>query len=349
MGLLPIPILVKDGRPSLWRLFPLLGLGFLLAIGVWLFFGLAPAGATGAQAETVEVPYGTGIARIAVLLEERGLVRNPLVFRIWAKLTGGERAVKAGAYALAPDMSVPKILSVLTDGRELTVRVTIPEGATLKEIAAILDRHGISAPETFLARANDPALIREVAPDAEGAGLEGFLFPDTYFLSARAGAEGAIRMMAGRFAEVVTPAMRDKARSMGRSIREIAIMASIVEHEAKRQADRPRIATVFYNRLRLGMPLQSCATVQYALGEHKERLLYEDLQVASPYNTYLRRGLPPGPIGSPGLASLEAALNPAPGRELYFVARPDGSHVFSETYREHLRAQREIERAGNGR
>ena len=343
-SLLPIPILVKNGRPVMWRLFLLAGLVLLAVAFGWFLLGLAPARfGTAAAPQTVEIEYGSGMGRITALLQARGLLRDPLAFRVWAKLTGGERSVKAGAYALAPSMSVPRILSVLTDGRELTVRVTIPEGSSLKEIAAMLDRAGVAAPGTFLARAKDPALLGEVAPDARGS-LEGFLFPDTYFFSRTAGVDEAIRMMAARFEGILTPEMRARARAMGRSLREIVIMASLVEREAKRPADRPLIASVFYNRLRLGMPLQSCATVQYALGTHKDRLLYEDLHVASPYNTYLYPGLPPGPIDSPGLASLQAALNPAPGDYLYFVAKPDGTHVFSASYREHLRAQRAISR-----
>lgn len=345
MGSLPIPILVKNGRPSLWRLFFWASLATVLAAAGWFLVELLPAGRHEAPT-TMEVPYGTGVSAVARALGERGLIRNPLVFRIWAKLTGRERAVKAGAYALSPGMSTPRILGVLTDGRELTVRVTIPEGATLKEIALLLDRRGIAAPATFLARAADPALVREIVPEAYPGDLEGFLFPDTYFFSARAGADGALKMMADRFREVFTPALRARAREIGRSIKEVVTLASIIEREAKKPEDRPRIAAVFYNRLRMGMALQSCATVQYALGTHKDRLLYEDLQTPSPYNTYLHTGLPPGPIGSPGLDSLRAALYPDPGRYLYFVARPDGTHVFSATYREHLRAQRAIR---NGR
>jgi len=338
--------LFKDGRPSLWRLFLLVGLVLAVGACAWLGMALAPAEFGSARAQTVEVAYGSSIGRVAAVLRQRGLLRDSLAFRIWAKLTGGERAIKAGSYALMRGMSAPRILSVLTDGREMTVRVTIPEGSTLREIAAILDQHGLAEQANFLARTCDPALVRAVAPDAVVGNLEGFLFPDTYFFSRAAGAEGAIRMMAARFAEVMTPALRARAKAMGRSLREIVIMASLVEHEAKRQADRPQIASVFYNRLRIGMPLQSCATVMFALGRHKDKLLYEDLHVASPYNTYLYPGLPPGPIGSPGLASLRAALYPDPGRYLYFVARPDGTHVFSVTYREHLRAQRAIAKSG---
>ncbi|MGQ9779417.1 MAG: endolytic transglycosylase MltG [Bacillota bacterium] len=319
------------------------GVFLFFIFGAWFGLGLAPVQPGKAAKQRVEIAYGSNTAQIARLLRARGLVRSELAFRLWAKLTGSERAVKAGAYALAPNMSAPKILALLRGGKEEMTRVTVPEGSTLAQIAAILAAHGITEAETFLSFARDPALMAEVAPEAQGS-LEGFLFPDTYYFSPAAGAEGAIRMMAARFQEVFTPAMRARAKALGRSVREIVILASLVEGEAKRAEERPLIAAVFYNRLRRGMPLQSCATVQYALGKHKERLLYEDLQAASPYNTYLHPGLPPGPIGCPGLASLQAALYPAKVDYLYFVAKPDGSHVFSSTYAEHLRARTAISR-----
>ncbi|NLG84462.1 MAG: endolytic transglycosylase MltG [Firmicutes bacterium] len=316
---------------------------FLFVFGAWFGLSLAPVHPGKATKQRVEIAYGTNTARIARLLRRRGLLRSELAFRLWARLTGSERAVKAGVYVLAPDMSVPRILALLRRGMEETMRVTVPEGATLHQIAAILAAHGIAETDVFLTQARDPALMAEVAPEARGS-LEGFLFPDTYYFSPAAGAEGAIRMMATRFQEIFTPSMRARAQALGHSVREIVILASLVEGEAKRAEERPLIAAVFYTRLRRGMPLQSCATVQYALGKHKERLLYRDLQVASPYNTYLHPGLPPGPIGAPGLASLQAALYPAEVDYLYFVARPDGSHVFSSTYAEHLRAQKAISR-----
>ncbi|MCL6614581.1 MAG: endolytic transglycosylase MltG [Firmicutes bacterium] len=337
------PLLPKGLRPIRGWLFLAGPIGLALVLGGWFCLGLAPVHPGSAETETVEIEYGSGITGIARLLHERGLLRDPMAFRLWAKLTGGERAVKAGSYALTRGMSAPRILALLRRGHEEAIRVTIPEGTSLTQIAAILDKHGVAAAETFLALARDPAFAAEVVPEAKGT-LEGFLFPDTYYFSRAAGAEGAIRMMAARFHQVFTPAMRARAEAMGRSVREIVILASLVEGEAKHAEERPLIASVFYNRLRLGMPLQSCATVQYALGKHKERLLYEDLQVASPYNTYLHAGLPPGPIGSPGLASLQAALHPAKANYLYFVAKPDGTHVFSSTYREHLRAQTAISR-----
>lgn len=337
------PLPVKNSRPSPWRLLLLLVIPAAGAALAWLASGLMPAKFEGGPAQTVEIPYGSGMRRVASILKQRGLLRDATAFRIWAKLTGGEDEIKAGSYLLDPGMSAPRILGVLTDGREMTVRVTIPEGSTAAEIAAIMDRHGLSEARTFLELTKDPAFVREVVPEA-GDSLEGFLFPDTYFFSRTAGAEGAIRMMTARFQQVFTPEMRQRAKEMRRSLREIVTMASIVEEEAMRAEDRPRVAGVFYNRLRIGMPLQSCATVQYALGERKERLLFEDLQVSSPYNTYIRYGLPPGPIGNPGLASLRAALYPEQTNYLYFVAKPDGSHVFSATYREHLRAQKEISR-----
>lgn len=333
---------VKNGRPP-WRPLLFLALAPMAVCVAWLINGLLPAAAGSDAVQTVEIKHGSGVKSVAKLLSSRGLVRDPLVFRAWAKLTGGEREVKAGTYAISPGMSAPRILSVITDGREMTIRVTVPEGATIGEIAAIMDRHGLAENEEFIRLARDPAVISATGTEARSS-LEGFLFPDTYFFSRTAGAEGAIMAMTARFSEVMTPELRRRAKAMGRGIREIVILASLVEEEAKSAEDRPRVAAVFYNRLKKGMPLQSCATIQYALGRRKERLLYADLHIDSPYNTYTHYGLPPGPICNPGLDSLRAALYPDTGKYLYFVAKPDGSHVFSTTYQEHLRAQREISR-----
>jgi len=207
----------------------------------------------------------------------------------------------------------------------------------VEQIAALLEEKGLARRDRFL------ALAREYAPfDRESSRpdvkyrAEGFLFPDTYRISKGAGEEEILQTMAGEFQRRFTPELREKARAIGLSAYEAIVLASLIEREVQVAKERPMVARVFLNRLQLGMPLQSCATIQYILGYPKEELTIADTQLPSPYNTYLHPGLPPGPVASPGLASIQAALNPAEGDWLYFVVDgKTGGHRFSRTLAEH--------------
>ena len=328
---------------------PLRGGGIIISlvivslVGISYLWNLAPADFQSRERQVVEIPFGASLRQIGQQLETKGIIRNRFVYEMYVRLDFKTRMARSGRYLLGPGMSVPQIVRELAKGTTQDIRVTIPEGLTSKEIADLLAKKGIVDRDRFLNLLADADYMATVLKDLSTTGLtEGFLYPDTYRFSLETTEEAVIETMVARFRQIFAEHLPDVSADR---LKDILIMASIVEEEAQKAEERPLIAGVFYNRLKQGYPLQSCATVQYALGTHKKRLLYKDLQVDSPYNTYKHYGLPPGPITNPGLSSLLAAANPAQVQFLYFVAKPDGSHVFSKTYAEHLQAQRDIERS----
>lgn len=314
----------------------------LLACGSWWLYRQFLPAAPGGASLRVEIPVGASSGEIARLLADRGLIRSPLAFRLYLHLKRLDKALKAGEYELSPGLSPASIAGILAEGRTALYRVTIPEGFTLKQIAARLAEAGLVEEDRFWeAAASAPFDYEFLADGPPGSQrLEGFLFPDTYYFARGTPAEEIIAAMLRRFRTVFTGEMEARAAELGLTVRQAVTLASLVEREAKLESERPLVAAVFHNRLRLGLKLESCATVQYLLDKPKPVLLEEDLKIPSPYNTYLHPGLPPGPIASPGLSSLKAALYPASVPYLYFVANPDGSHTFSRTLAEHLRAGR---------
>lgn len=306
--------------------------------------------ATNASVVIEVSPHATA-DQIAGLLQEKGLIRSSLAFQLLAKFSGQEGKLKAGRYLFSPGQTPWEILSMLAQGKTTTdaVRVTVPEGFTIKQIARLLAAKGITDEQEFLSVARSGRLDSRFFADAPRPGTEfrweGFFFPDTYLFQPDTPALQVAQRMLARTDEVWEEETRTHARlPLGLTPREVVTLASLVEREAKVAAERPLIARVFYNRLQAKMNLQSCATIQYLLPEPKPRLLDADTRLPSPYNTYLHPGLPPGPIASPGRASLRAALNPSTEAYLYFVAKPDGSHAFSRTYREHLNNQQRYQK-----
>lgn len=289
-----------------------------------------------------EVKAGESTSRIALRLDSLDIISHHRLFVISAKLKGLDRSLQQGVYRLHTNMSEDSVLLMLSRGAIATVAVTIPEGLRLRDIASRLTKAGVVNQDTFLALCRDKKLLAEF--NIPFGSFEGLLFPDTYNLPVGVKADQVIRIMAGRFFEVAEPMLREV------SLDTLLILASIVEREAYLEEERSVIASVFLNRLKEGLPLESCATIEYALPRHKERLTYADLRIPSPYNTYLHRGLPPGPICSPGKASLEAVANPKKTKYLYFVSKGDGSHYFSETAAEHEQMKRKLnkERSRNG-
>lgn len=291
----------------------------------------------------VEIPLGTSPYRVAQILADYEVIRHPKVFYYYARFKGLSHQFKAGLYTLDAAWPAEEIARALTrGGRAAAVTVTIPEGFTLEQIADRVAAANLVSREEFLAAAAAGEFHYDFlagVPAGEKR-LEGFLFPDTYQFRAGATAEEIINTMLRRFGQIYNEEYRHRAQELGLSTLEVVTMASIVEREAKLDEERPLVAAVFYNRLKKSWKLESCATVQYLLDEPKEELLYEDLEIDSPYNTYKYYGLPPGPIASPGKASLEAALYPAEVDYLFFRANPDGSHTFSRTLAEHNQAGR---------
>jgi UPF0755 protein len=306
---------------------------------------LACSGPTG-PLERVTIPSGASFATAADSLEAHGLIRWRPWFTAVARLGRFDRAIKPGVYQFAPGASALDILRDLRDGRFLTIKVTIPEGFTLIDVAARLsDSLGVPR-DSALAAARDPAVRKRYGVEAPS--LEGYLAPDTYTLPAHYSARDAVETMAAQARTGWTEALDANARAQGLTRHQVVTLASIVEGEAAVDEERAVIAAVYRNRLRLRMPLQADPTVQYAIqlatGARKPRLFNRDYRFPSPYNTYLVAGLPPGPVGAPSRASIEAVLSPAEVPYLYFVGTGDGRHVFTTTYREHLRTIARIRR-----
>ncbi|HCL90930.1 MAG TPA: endolytic transglycosylase MltG [Candidatus Atribacteria bacterium] len=276
----------------------------------------------------VNIPSGTNAKEIVDLLEKNEIIRkNNYTFRILTKLLKLEDQLKYGEYNLSPSMNMLQILGKLVKGEVIAYKITIPEGYTCTQIAELLDKKEVAEKETFLKLVKDS----EKTP-------EGYLFPDTYEVPKKYGAEKMVKTMLSNFNQIaIENKFTDRAEEIGFSLNEIIILASIIEKEAKFSDEKNKVSTVFHNRLKTGMKLQSCATIQYILEEPKERLDENDLKIDSPYNTYLHKGLPPGPICNPGLDSIIAALEPEEEDYLYFVLGENGRHIFSKTYQEHLR------------
>jgi peptidoglycan lytic transglycosylase G len=295
-------------------------------------------------ARVVELPAGSGSRAIGQRLVEAGVIRDRYTFETALLLTGGARRLKAGAYRFDRPMTPIDVIDKIVRGDVYVVRITFPEGLTIREMARTYEARGLGTAAAFERAAGNPAPIRALDPDATD--LEGYLFPETYTVQPDAPASVLVDAMVSRFEQVFDRGLRDEAAARGLSVRQTVTLASIVEKETGDPAERPLVAAVYENRLRLGMPLQCDPTVIYALeqaGHYTGRLHHEDMSFDSPYNTYRYPGLPPGPIASPGLASLQAALNPAAVDYLYFVSRNDGTHVFARTLAEHDRNVRKYQ------
>jgi UPF0755 protein len=304
-------------------------------------FVLAACGQKPYGASTrVIIPRGASFAEAADSLSRANLVGWRKMFRLYARVTGGDRNIKPGTYLLRHGTPWKDIISALHGGHGLVNTITIPEGYTISQIAPLLAKTLKVPIESVQAAVRDTALLARL--DVPNPTLEGYLFPDTYAFPLGTSAGQAVHEMVYDFERRWKPDWDAKASDLKINRNDLVTMASIVEREARVPEERPVIAAVYYNRLRKGMLLQADPTVQYALGHHVGRVLYKDLAVASPYNTYIHKGLPPGPVASPGVASLAAAANPANVPYLYFVASPDGHHEFRMTLQEHTSAIREV-------
>jgi UPF0755 protein len=290
----------------------------------------------------VIIPPGATLRAAADSLAHAGVIDAPRLFRVYADFKRHDKDLKPGTYLLQRHLSWHDALDALTRGKGLVHTVTIPEGWELREITALLERALNVPAESISAAVRDPALLERVG--APGPTLEGYLFPDTYTFPDGLPARAAVGEMVREFEHEWRPQWDSVARSLGMSRNDIVTLASIIEKEARRPDERPLISAVYHNRLHRHMPLQADPTVQFALGHHVERVTFKDLQVNSPYNTYRHLGLPPGPIGSPGVASIDAALAPAAVPYLYFVAAPDGHHEFRTTFAEHSAARHALHR-----
>lgn len=320
-------------------LVPLVLLVVVAAPGLYVIGNLRPVKPGAAETVTVEVEDGASMAEVADLLYAQQLIRNPVFFRYYARLRSVDSRLQPGEYAFSPGMSPGEILRRLTAGQVVIHKITIPEGMKVEQVADLLAAQGVVDREAFLAAAANRDLVADFLPeDADLAQpLEGYLFPATYEYRRGVTAEELVSMMVDRFRQVWTPELRERAAEIHMTLHEVVTLASIIEEEAQAADERPRISGVYHNRLRIGMKLDADPTVGYAVDKLPgEELLWEDLLVDSPYNTYLNAGLPPGPIACPGEASIRAALYPEAHDYWYFVAKGDGSgeHYFAETLEE---------------
>lgn len=335
-----------------------LGLAALLGVGIWLLSEtpgtlvneepprLGPTRQPGGETVIIEVAEGDSARDVGEKLEEADVIQSARLFRVLASLMGVGDDLVAGDYEFERGETALGAVRRISQGVTAPLIVTIPEGLRAEEVAELLERRGVVSADEFRRALGDEYQVSFLAELPPGAGLEGFLFPATYGFSRETSGHQVVQQLLDafdqRYREELLPAL---ARAGGRPLDEIVVLASIVEREAQVAEERPLIASVFLNRLALGLPLQADPTIQYAaasdpesvrqFGYWKQELTLADLAIDSPYNTYGNVGLPPGPIANPGLDSLLAAANPADTNYLFFVARPDGSHVFAETLEEH--------------
>jgi UPF0755 protein len=316
------------------------GRGLRRVITSALALVLVACAGSNTRPERVTLPPGATFGAVTDTLAAHGVIANRRLFRLIARAKGVDRAVQAGVYDFPPGTSPLQVLAVLAKGAAVSQKFTVPEGLTIPEVAALAaERLGV--PEDSVLRAAADGAAASAVLGFSVRSFEGFLRPETYTLPLGVRASELVRLMAEGFKASWDPRWTARLDSIGMSEAQLVTFASIVEGEARVDGERETIAGVYHNRLRIGMALQADPTVQYAIflatGARKPRLYTKDYQFASPYNTYLHPGLPPGPVNSPSRRSLEASLYPAQVPYLYFVASPDGHHIFSRTYGEHLR------------
>ena len=315
----------------------LLALVAAAGVGVTLYRRAAePFKGYAAAEQFVEIAPGSSTRAIGESLVSAGVMRNVATFRTALWRTGAARDLKAGTYRFDSPMTAIDVIQKIAKGDVWVKRITFPEGLRAGEMAHIFEQQGFGPAQSFLDAVRDPQPVVNVDPAARD--LEGYLFPETYSLPPNTAAARLVHLMVARFEQLFTAEMQQSAEAHGLTTREAVTLASIVEKETAAPSERPVVAAVYLNRLKIGMGLQSDPTVIYALekaGRYDGNLTREGLEFDSPYNTYRYRGLPPGPIASPGLPSLKAAVAPADVDYLYFVSRNDGTHVFARTLDEH--------------
>ena len=294
---------------------------------------LTPATALRQGPLIVDIPAHAGVLDIAIRLTRAGVIHSPEGFVVLSVARGSERTLKAGEYEVPQGASTARVLRLLESGKVRRHPVLQPEGATVAELARALESARLASAADVLRVATDRAFLRSHGLDAPSA--EGYLFPDTYQFVRGMTPEQMLGRMIQRMQAKLTDDIRARARGRGLTVHQLLTLASIIEREAVVRDERQLISAVFWNRLKLGMPLQADPTVQYAVGKERRALTRGDLATDHPYNTYVNAGLPPGPIASPGLSAIEAALDPAAVKYLYFVAKDDQRHHFSISAAEH--------------
>lgn len=335
---------MKLGRPRKRRFLPVLavtGLLFLAAFGFRMFLVWnRPAQQPGREV-TVQIPAGSTFLEAARRLREEGVIRSVNGFVLLGKVKGQSGRIQAGELLFSTGMTPVEALEVLTRGKAVVYTVTIPEGMTAREVARILADKGLGDYDSFMRLVDDAGFAASLGLPSRR--LEGFLFPETYSLTKGMGERSIMTLMVDGYRKVFTADLKARAEELGMSELEVVTLASIIEKETGSAGERPMVSAVFHNRLRLGYRMQSCPTVIYGIPDFDGNLTRKNLKTDHPYNTYTRSGLPPGPISNPGRDSIEAALYPADVNYLYFVARGDGTHVYSTNLKDHNAAVRKYQ------
>jgi UPF0755 protein len=300
-----------------------------------IFYSKEPA-LKNAEPRIVLISAGQNFESVTRILHEKDIIHNSFKFKLFARIKGYDRKVKAGEYLLSSSMSPEKILETLAQGKVYLYPITIPEGYNVHQIASFLEEKGVGNRSEFLKAANDPAFTEQLGIDAKN--FEGYLFPDTYFFAKNLSPRKMISAMVKQFHITFNPIWEKRSPDLNLSVHEIVTLASIIEKETGIAEERPLVSSVFHNRLNKNMRLQSDPTVIYGVENFDGNLTRKHLNTPTPYNTYTTSGLPSGPIANPGKASLEAALFPVKSSYLYFVSKNDNTHFFSTNYDDHRKA-----------
>ncbi|MCS7203375.1 MAG: endolytic transglycosylase MltG [Thermodesulfovibrio sp.] len=329
---------------KLWKTLVLVFCFYFIFLGIYITIQLLkPVGVK--KTEEVYIAKGTSFSGIANTLKERGLIRDEKIFIIVGKISGVERKARAGYYVITPDMKVLDILKKLLKGKVVEYVVTVLPGDSLYEIFDKLSNINQEFKENFWTVIKDKEFLKALNVDAPS--LEGYIYPDTYIFPKGMKIEEVLEIMVKRMWSVYDENLRRQTKEKGFTANQILTLASIIEKEAKVEEEKPLISAVYHNRLKLGMPLQADPTAIYGVKRFKEGVSKKDLKNKTPYNTYIIRGLPPGPIASPSKSSIVAALNPAKVSYLYFVSKGDGTHEFSADYKSHILAINKIKKYSN--
>ena len=322
----------------------------VILIGAFVFYEIGPYNKSNKKDIIVDIPSGSTVNSISNILYENKLIKNKTLFKIVVKLSNDAQSIKAGKYLINQTYSNKDILELLVSGKIYNdgIKITIPEGSTSKEIVATLVKNKIGDKVKYEELIKNPSKFYEkfsFLKEDDITSLEGFLYPDTYYFKEGDSEEKVLSEMLLRFKKEYTDTLVKRQKELNMTLQEVINLASIVEKEAVLDEDRALISSVFYNRLDIGMPLQSDATIQYIFDERKQIVTYADLKIDSPYNTYLNKGLPPTPIANPGIKSIKAALYPEKTDYLYFVAKIDGGNNYSTNYEDHLKYEKEYKDA----
>ena len=331
--------------PALISVFLVLTILCLSGAGIFFFIQISLFVKTPVNPEAGEqiffIKPGQSLKTIAINLEKKALISSKTYFKVFTKLKKADKKLQAGEYILSASNSPGQILEILLKGRVKLYRMTIPEGKNIQETAAIVESAGFCPKETFVRLCHDDAFIQSF--DVRSTSLEGYLFPDTYFFPRHSSCEDIIITMVKHFQTVFTTEWQQQAKKLGFSVDAIVTLASIVEKETGDASERPVIASVFHNRLKKNMRLESDPTVIYGIKNFNGNIQRRHLKMLTPYNTYQIKGLPLGPIANPGALSLQAALYPARTDYLFFVSKKNGTHQFSKTIRQHNQAVRKYQ------